>query len=807
MNKLHFIASFAAASLLAGFSHASDLKLNGTTAATIAYGDAFGIELTASSGSAGLPSFLFADIGPGPTSLLGEVIPLDLSPQMFVVFSGTTDATGTWSVLFPTPADPAISGAILFMGGLVIDPSDPNGLDFSNGAVLNIGPPVGAGADQAGLVGRKLSLDGSGAAAADGTIPPGATLLWELIQRPAGSMASLSVTDTLYPTLVPDVAGDFVARLTVTQSGASSQATTVAHAWDLDLGSGIEGKYFPTATTVVTGALKGPVPASFTVDGTPIAMDAAGNFGPMVLNLDPTAILEGLLFEVTHVDGTSARARQTVGIGNPGWVSFGAANSAVAHLDTFGFAALSNGVEEALEQTDLAQFLTSLPPSTIANQERLFGFTIFSAIIEFTQMTFDTNLIVTLAPSASDVFATARMTNVKVDYDVWGEILEIPYSLSGDSTSSSVDITADLKLKTTGGALGLDVTNVSVALNNFQFDLFGFLGDFTQLFLIESWVKDTVVSTLESEMGAQIGPVVLEMLSAFEITMDLAPELGISTLVDLDFVSVQHNATGVTLGLNTGVTNGAPLPGAPAVDFYRMTPSGAPSFGALTPNGNSFGGALAANDDFLNLILASLTKGGLLEGDLASLFPADPGGAGGTTLTTETLAVLFPGAGFQLFPSGTVVELVSHGAMPPVVTTTPGGPGLLRMNLAGLEVSLEVPTPQGSVPVLRLVLDGSADMDLIVEPDGTLGATLVGTDFTSTVLAGFPGSDIPSLQAGSDFLIQMLIPQLTEAIGVIPVPSLDQEGLTLTTDEVHLIGVGEQYMGFWGNMTYSPLAP
>jgi hypothetical protein len=807
MNKSPLVASLVALGLLAGSGHASDLNLNGSTATSIAYGDPFQVELSASSKGAGLPAFLFADTGPGPVAFLGELIPLDMSAQLFVVFSGVTNGSGTWSVLFPTPSDPTISGAKLYMGGVVFDPTDTNGLDFSNGAVLDIGPPVGAGADQAGLVGRKITFDGSSAASADGTIPLGASLHWQLTNQPGGSSVSLSVTDTLYPTLLPDVAGDYTAQLTVTHGGVSNQASSTLHVWDLDLGSGIEGKYFPTATTVVTGTLKGPAPASFTLDGVPVSTDAGGNFGPLLVSLDPNEKLSGLLFEVTHTDGTIARARQTVGVGNPGWVAFGASNSALAHLDTNGFAALSKGVEETLEQTDLATYVTGIPTATIAKETGPFGFTIFSALINFTAMKSDPNLVVTLMPNSSNVFASVRMTGVQVDYDVWGKILEIPYSLSGDSTSSAVDITADLKLKTTAGKLDLDVTNVNVALTNFNFDLYGFLGDVAQLFLIESWVKDTVVETMESEIGSQIGPVVLDLLSAFEFSIDLAPEIGVNTLIDLDFVSALHNPTGVTLGLSTKVTTGAPLPGSPEVDFYLTTPSSNPTFGATTPTGKGYGGALAASDDFLNLILASLTKAGMLEGDLAALFPPDPGGSGGTTLTTEVLAVLFPGAGFQLFPSGTVVELVSHGVMPPVVSTTPAGPGILRMDLAGLEVSLEVPTPAGSVPVLRLVLDGFADMDMIVEPDGTLGATLLGTAFVPTVLSGFPGSSIPSLQAGSDFLIQMLIPQLTEALGVIPVPSLDQEGLTLTTDEVHLTGAGAQFMGFWGNMVYSPPAP
>jgi hypothetical protein len=166
--------------------------------------------------------------------------------------------------------------------------------------------------------------------------------------------------------------------------------------------------------------------------------------------------------------------------------------------------------------------------------------------------------------------------------------------------------------------------------------------------------------------------------------------------------------------------------------------------------------------------------------------------------------VLFPGAGFANFPSGTVVEMLASGSVPPVVVPTPGGAGLAKLYLSGLEVVLSVTWKGAPTPILRLVLDGDADVNLEAQGDGTLSAVVVGSAFAPTVLKGFPGSTIPSLQAGSEFLVQILLPQLTETLGSIPIPSLDQEGVSLTTDEVGLLGSPLEFMGFWGGMTYSP---
>jgi len=716
--------------------------------------------------------------------------------------TGSTSGAGSWSLTYPSPQDPALAGADIYFGALVLDPADPNGLDVSGGAALHIVPPVGAGADQGALVGRPVVLDGSSAAQVDGSIPPGASLWWDFVGGPAGSTAALSNPDQVFASFTPDLPGDYELRLTVTHGGVTTEDTALVHAWDLQLTTPIEGRYFPAGQTSLTGVVAGPAPASFTIDGTPVSLGPFGTFGPVQVDFDPAADFDHVLLELTHADGAVVRRRDSVALGQPAWISFGADSSAVAHLDTLGLSELAQGVEQDLESQDLSVYVTDIPPTQIANEEGLWGFTIFSATVDMTGMSWNPDMSLVLPPTPAGVDGTAYLSNVTVYFDVWGEILEVGYSLDGDSTSSGVDISALLTLSTAGGELDVQVSSVTVNLSGFSFNLNGFLGSVAELFIIESWVKDQVVDTMESEIGGTIGPLMVEMLQAFDFSLDLGPELGLDAVVDVDFSNAVHSAHGVTLDLDAGVSVTTPAPGAPLVDLYPSTPAAPVDFGPLTPTGQTYGGSLAASDDFLNLILAGLTRAGLLEGDLTDLFAEAGGGGAGTVPTTEVLAVLFPGAGFQHFPAGTEVDLVAHGVLPPRIVETPAGPGMASLEVAGLQVSLEVPTPGGAVPVLLLALDGSADLDLGIEPDGTLAAYLLSSDFTPTVLAGFPGSNIPTLQAGSDFLVMMLLPQLTEALGSIPVPSLDQEGLTLTTDEVGLMGSG--FLGFWGGMLYVP---
>ena len=89
---------------------ASDLKLNGTTAAVVPYGEAFQIEVT---GGAGLPGFVFVDADPGPITLFGETIPLGLSEAFAQILDFTVPPTGTFSINFPLAQNPQLALSLI----------------------------------------------------------------------------------------------------------------------------------------------------------------------------------------------------------------------------------------------------------------------------------------------------------------------------------------------------------------------------------------------------------------------------------------------------------------------------------------------------------------------------------------------------------------------------------------------------------------------------------------------------------------------------------------------------------------------
>ncbi|MHC4263830.1 MAG: hypothetical protein ACYSWX_15005, partial [Planctomycetota bacterium] len=498
----------------------------------------------------------------------------------------------------------------------------------------------------------------------------------------------------------------------------------------------------------------------------------------------------------------------TVGQGAVLPLAGGSPNGLSVHIPANGFAEISTLGQETLQATDIETLLLAEPPTQIANDEGLFGFTIFSATVDFTGLSYDPAIELSLSPVNGGVFGTTRLNNVLGTFDVWGELLEIPYFLSGQITSSPVDLSATLDFSIQSGQVKAAVLNPSVVRNNFQFELDGFLGSFAELFIIESAVKEDVEAAVADAISAQLGPGIEEIFNALDISGNLFEQLGVDVTVGANFASVQETAQGVTLTLTGTADVITAEPGAPNLGVYPFSFSTPPSYGPLSPAGSVYEVAVAGADDFLNLVLTASTRAGLLDGDLTSLL-ADPslGGDPSAQLLAGDLAVLFPGSGFEAFPFETPVELATSGTLAPRVRTTPGSASLGRIDLSGLVVEMRVAGPDASIPVLRLVLDAGAELDLGVDPEGVLIATLTNSDVSAAVLGGFPGSDLVVLQIGLDVLSSFLLPTLEEALGSIPLPSLAAQGLGLVPSDVAPVGAGGDYVGFFGELEVVPTKP
>ena len=87
---------------------------------------------------------------------------------------------------------------------------------FSVTIIPNTPPTANAGLGQTVHAGNPVTLDGSGSSDPDGNVP--LTYSWSLQIKPSGSSASLSGATAVNPTLTPDLPGDYVIELVVTDS-------------------------------------------------------------------------------------------------------------------------------------------------------------------------------------------------------------------------------------------------------------------------------------------------------------------------------------------------------------------------------------------------------------------------------------------------------------------------------------------------------------------------------------------------------------------------------------------------------------
>ena len=117
-------------------------------------------------------------------------------------------------------------------GEFKLDPASPGAAyTTASGAtytafVPNQAPIANAGIDQTVHVGSTATLNGTGSADPDGNTP--LTYAWTLLSKPAGSNATLTNPASSMPSVTPDMVGDYLFTLVVTDSlGAPSAPAQV----------------------------------------------------------------------------------------------------------------------------------------------------------------------------------------------------------------------------------------------------------------------------------------------------------------------------------------------------------------------------------------------------------------------------------------------------------------------------------------------------------------------------------------------------------------------------------------------------
>lgn len=177
--------------------------------------------------------------------------------------------TFLWTlVVLPTGSHAVLSNASIanptfvadvagdFIAQLVVNNGSLNSLPSTVTISTSCAPPVSnAGPNQSVRIGAAVTLDGSGSGpACRGFL----TYLWSVTTRPNGSTATLSSTNSAFPSFIADTAGTYVVQLIV-NNGVNSNPSTVSVV--ASAGSGITipdgltiGQYLQVKATVSIGA-------------------------------------------------------------------------------------------------------------------------------------------------------------------------------------------------------------------------------------------------------------------------------------------------------------------------------------------------------------------------------------------------------------------------------------------------------------------------------------------------------------------------------------------------------------------------
>ena len=150
---------------------------------------------------------------------------------------------------------------------LLVNPAIP--FDLANlqwtFEVTPVPPIANAGSNQAATLGSTVILDGSGSTNPSGTGT--ISYRWDFTSRPVGSAAVLTNPTSVRPSFVLDVPGDYVIKLTVSNSGGSSSANvTVSTVYTPPVANaGPDQKAFVGTVVILNGG------ASTSVNGKPLS--------------------------------------------------------------------------------------------------------------------------------------------------------------------------------------------------------------------------------------------------------------------------------------------------------------------------------------------------------------------------------------------------------------------------------------------------------------------------------------------------------------------------------------------------------
>lgn len=535
------------------------------------------------------------------------------------------------------------------------------------------------------------------------------------------------------------------------------------------------GAWRTSTSDTVTGTITDSFSAiaEATCNGSPLTLGADGSFSYPITYAFGTNRIETLATDAGDTTTTDRRA-VLEGAFNPRGQAV--SEGILARVNQTTIDAIEGFAEEMIEGYDIGAMIPD--PVTYQQGGCVLDYCAYRLTLRITGFSMG-GVDVELDPTASGYIAvSASMRNVRVDWNATGNLTAVGYDTSGTITADAVTVTGRLTPSVSGGQVHVAVTNIAVTSTNFVFDWDSWIYDVADFFginvsgIVRGYVEDAIRTAVEDE----VPPLLEDALQGLELSTSFA-------LMDNTYAlraepeSVAVDDAGLSLGLRTSFD---PVE-------WRLGASGLGSLYAhysVPALGTSPGLIAAFSMDFFNQALYAFWGGGMLtrQFDAASL-GVDPAMLG---LLMEELA--------------DVQNIVVNAMLPPVVL--PGeGTHLGQLQVGDLEVTMHSGDPSDpSTLLLRMFVAAEAGLDLSVTAENTLSFAIADPQAWFDVTEPVAPHDFEtSTEELLVSLVPLLLGQVTDALGEIPIPEI--QGFSMTGVTIGSAGAERGYVNVGGELT------
>jgi len=375
----------------------------------------------------------------------------------------------------------------------------------------------------------------------------------------------------------------------------------------------------------------------------------------------------------------------------------------------------------------------------------------------------------------------ARIQDVELDIEASARILlVIKKDFKGTIRAGQVEITGDLAFGVQGNQASGQVLQTSATASGFSVPDFARSQTGQILDSFESAFADAARQNLETLLQ--------DAMIAQNRRGTLSQDIGGKALtIDWLLNTLAFDEDGVTAAFDGNIMAEQPIYGSHTGSFV---------VGGLAPNlvggGPGPNLALSFHQDALNRALHAAWRAGALEHDLDQA-AFDKAGIP-TNMTTSGLMQAVPELNDYLVPDLPLVMRI-EGKLPPLLRVDPTAPHLFDIDIADLNVQLDVIHPtEGAITLINAVFTIEADANLGPGEDNGFVLEPVGVP---TIRVDVDGRALPGSETMLESMLDAMAPQLFEGslsqVKLVAIPTVrgvDMVGVNLSKYESSVVVLG-----------------